>query len=151
MLDDLATPTPTVTSIPTGTATPQPTATARATQTVVVAPTVARPRGDGTSLQALICAYGWPCQEALAVIYGPTPPNAYAPNGCGSGESGGNPNAYNAGNYGLLQINYASHVDKLLRVTGSTDPALLFIPEVNLDVGYIIWQEQGWGPWSCRL
>ena len=108
--------------------------------------------GDA-SWQRFLDGYPWPADQAYRVIIGPTPPNAWAPNGCPNGESGGNPLAYNAGNYGLLQINYDSHVNKLLRVTGSSDPALLYDPAVNIAVGYLVWLESGGGsflPWSCR-
>jgi hypothetical protein len=70
------------------------------------------------------------------VVYG----NARCPNG----ESTGNPNAFNAGNYGLFQIN-AVHAAK---VGGPLE--WLFDPAVNVRVAYQIWSDQGWGPWACR-
>jgi hypothetical protein len=96
--------------------------------------------------------YPWPLNELLLVIYGPTSPNADAPGGCPTGESNGDPLAFNAGNYGLLQIN-AVHVGKLERVTGSRDLALLFDPAINIAVGWLVYAESGggtWLPWSCR-
>ena len=59
-------------------------------------------------------------------------------------ESGGDPHAYNAGNYGLMQISYV-HAAK---VNGSL--SRLFEPEENLRVAAIIYADSGWIPWSCR-
>lgn len=59
-------------------------------------------------------------------------------------ESSLNPAAYNAGNYGLYQIN-AVHA---ARVGG--DLASLFDPAVNVRVAYEIWAEQSWIPWACK-
>ena len=118
-------------------------------------PLVQRPGGYETEgVRAIACAlqFAWSCADVLAVIFGPTPPNADAPQGCESGESGGNAGAYNAGNYGVMQVNYASHRDKLARVTGTdgSDPTLLYDLSVNVAVGHIIWLDQGFAPWSCR-
>jgi hypothetical protein len=88
------------------------------------------------AIRELICSYGWDCAEALGVVYG----NARCPHG----ESTGNPNAFNAGNYGLFQIN-AVHAAK---VGGPLE--WLFDPAVNVRVAYEIWSDQGWGPWACR-
>ena len=87
---------------------------------------------------ALICGapYTWDCDEALRVF------------GC---ESGLNPAAYNpSGSYGLTQIQAYWHLDKLERITGSRDPALLFDAKINLDVAEIIYRDGGWSAWSCR-
>lgn len=95
-------------------------------------------------IEALICAQPWPCAEALAVVYGPTPT-------CPTGESNGRADAYNAGSYGLMQIMYSAHVDKLRAVTGSDDPALLYDPAVNVAVGWLVYLANGgWSAWSCR-
>lgn len=56
-----------------------------------------------------------------------------------------NPRAYNAGSYGLFQVQYASHS---ARVGGSVE--LLYDPVVNVRVAHEIWASSGWGPWSCR-
>ncbi len=88
-------------------------------------------------MAALICAYPWPCQEALGVVYG----NARCPNG----ESGGNPRAYFEGNYGLFQINGTSHAR---RVGGNL--AALWDAATNIAVAYAIYADQGWGPWACK-
>ena len=93
----------------------------------------------------LLAQYPWDVDEAWAVIHG-------TPN-CPNGESGGDPLAYNAGNYSLFQINYASHVGKLIEVTGSSDPNLLFDPAVNVAVAWLVYERSGggtWLPWSCR-
>jgi len=79
--------------------------------------------------RALVSRYDWPIDEALRVM------------GC---ESSGYADAYNAGNYGLMQIN-AVHAAK---VDGALER--LFEPEENLRVAYIIWRDQGWAPWACR-
>lgn len=99
-----------------------------------------------------MCSYGWDCAAALRVIRGPTPPNADAPEGCPNGESGGNARAFNAGNYGLMQINYDSHYDKLYAVTGSYEPTLLYDPAVNIAVGFKVYEAMGntFLAWSCR-
>ena len=101
------------------------------------------------SEQAIICAYPW-CPEALLVVYGPTPPNAAAPDGCPTGESAGEAGAFSQGSYGVMQIRAASHMDKLYAVTGTYDVDLLYDIEVNVAVGWIIYQDSGWAQWSCR-
>jgi soluble lytic murein transglycosylase-like protein len=59
-------------------------------------------------------------------------------------ESGGDPLAYSAGNYGLLQIN-AVHA---ARVGGNLEA--LYDPETNIRVGRDIWRDNaGFGPWAC--
>ena len=89
------------------------------------------------ALKELICSYTWPCSEAFAVVYGPTP-------ACPNGESGGNWAAYNAGNYGGFQVN-AVHA---WRVGG--DLQSLFISAVNIRVAHDIYVDNaGWGPWAC--
>lgn len=90
---------------------------------------VVRPAPYAGSIQELICSYAWPCEEALSVAR------------C---ESALDPNAYNAGNYGVFQIN-SVHAAK---VGGNLQA--LFDPVVNVDVAYRIWLDQGWGPWACR-
>ncbi len=71
MLDDLATPTPTSTSTPTSTPLP---ATSVDTATITlpqIEPTIVRPRSEGISLQAIVCApeFSWDCGWALAVVW----------------------------------------------------------------------------------
>lgn len=81
-------------------------------------------------IPALICAaeYDWPCDQALAVAW------------C---ESRLEPWAYNAGNYGVFQVN-AVHA---WRVGG--DLASLFDAATNVRVAYEIWSEVGWSAWAC--
>ena len=108
------------------------------------------PVGAGAAVavdvRALICEYDWPCAEALAVVYGPTPPNRDAPIGCPNGESGGDPWAVGGTSRGLFQVNGDAHAG---RVGGDLDA--LFDPVTNVRVAYAIWRDNaGWGPWSCR-
>lgn len=95
--------------------------------------------GDGDVWSDLVCSYGWDCAQAWAIIE------------C---ESGGEPWKVNpSGSYGLMQIQAYWHMDKLRRVTGSDDVELLLDPVVNLEVGWLVYQESGggsWEPWSCR-
>jgi hypothetical protein len=49
-----------------------------------------------------------------------------------------NPNAYNAGNYGLFQVN-AIHV---------SDPSALYDPETNVATAYRLYLARGWQPWG---
>jgi len=110
-------------------------------------------RRSADQWRGIVSRYDWPIDEALRVILGPTPPNAQAPDGCPTGESGGNAAAYNNGNYGGMQINAASHLNKLYDVTGGYDVTRLFEPEVNVAVGYLVWLRSGgrtFLPWSCR-
>jgi soluble lytic murein transglycosylase-like protein len=53
-------------------------------------------------------------------------------------ESTMNPNAYNAGNYGLFQVN-AIHV---------SDPSALYDPETNVATAYRLYLARGWQPWG---
>lgn len=88
-----------------------------------------------SGIEELICAKAWPCSEALAVVYGPTP-------ACPTGESNGDPNARNGAHASLFQISLDWHLAKF----EGRDP---FDPVANIDVAYMIWLDQGWGPWSC--
>jgi hypothetical protein len=117
------TPTPPTTPTPAPPAPPSPSPT--------VAPQVAAayipPAG---SLEALICSYAWPCQEALHVKW------------C---ESRGNWDTIGAGaNYGGFQIN-AVHAGRFPGFWESwMDPAQ------NTAWAFQLWSEQGWRPWACR-
>ncbi len=82
------------------------------------------------TLEQLICAQPWPCSQAIAVAR------------C---ESTMNPRAYNAGNYGLMQVNYGAHASLVAR------PEDLYDAETNLRVAYQIYASAGgWGPWACK-
>ena len=99
----------------------------------------------GAQAEVDLCAPGfsWPCAEAEAIVYGPTP-------SCPTGESSGDWSAVNGTSYGGFQINWPYHLDKLERVTGSRDPELLFVPAVNIAVAYDIWNaDGGFSAWSC--
>ena len=85
---------------------------------------------DNTELEDLICSKPWPCHEALRVAF------------C---ESRMDPRAYNQHNRGLFQVNEI-HVAKV----PNRDLDLLYEPEVNIQVAYMIWLAQGWGPWGCK-
>lgn len=112
-------------------------------------------------IPALICSYPWPCAEALAVVYGPTPPNPRAPGGCPNGESGGNAGALSPSgvHVGLFQLHAEWHG---WRVLGGprrriSDPAELELARVlfldplrNIDAAFALWSESGWTPWSCK-
>lgn len=77
-----------------------------------------------------VFAFDWPHDEACAVSW------------C---ESSWLPWAYNAGNYGLFQINAVHQA----RVRGDLNS--LFDPAVNVRVAYAIWRDAGgWGPWACK-
>lgn len=96
---------------------------------------------ENPQLVDLICSYDWDCGRAVAifscesvhfrgdVVYGPTvsPTN----------------------DRGLAQINVPSHMDKLYAVTGTYDVDLYFDPAINLKVAWMIYEDSGWGPWSC--
>lgn len=83
-----------------------------------------------SGIEALICArFTTNCAAAVRVAR------------C---ESTLNPRAYNAGNYGLFQIN-AVHAR---RVSG--DLTSLYDAATNVRVAHAIWSEQGWRPWACQ-
>ena len=63
-------------------------------------------------------------------------------------ESGMDPNAVNAGNYGLFQISDV-HRDLVESMGYSWDQIL--DPYVNADVARALYDGSGgWGPWTCR-
>ena len=102
---------------------------------------VEAPHNDALGLpmdiRALLCRADrpWPCAEAVAVV------------GC---ESGGDPSARNGDHWGLFQIAYRWHRDKLLPVAGSDRPEELLRPEVNIDVAEIIYRDRRWSAWACQ-
>lgn len=59
-------------------------------------------------------------------------------------ESSGDPNAYNAGNIGLMQIHEPSHRGRLR--AGES----LYDPETNIRIAADIWRDQSWVPWACK-
>lgn len=87
-------------------------------------------------LEALVCSYPWPCDEALAVARCESGVNA-AGRLDGAAAVGGS-------SYGLFQIN-AIHAYRWPEFwDGWMDPAK------NTDWAFQLWSEQGWIPWSCR-
>ena len=76
----------------------------------------------------LICSYSWDCAKAIMVAR------------C---ESTMNPNAYAAGNYGLMQINRI-HAPRF----ADGDPTLFYDPAFNIEVAHQLYMERGWQPWG---
>lgn len=114
--------------------TPTPPTPAPPTPAPKPAPAVQVPT-DG--LEALVCSYSWPCQEALAV--------ARCESGVDSaGRLDGIFAASSRSSYGLFQIN-SVHARRFPEFWESwMDPAK------NTAWAFQIWSEQGWRPWSCR-
>lgn len=84
-------------------------------------------------LPALICAYDWPCQQALVVVYGPS---AHCPHGESGGEDVVSPDGLY---YGPFQLSL-DH--------GTAEQ--LLDPVTNVAIAYDLWRAQGWSPWGCR-
>jgi LysM repeat protein len=145
------TPTPEATatrsarSTRTPTATPR-TASARRTPTPTAIPGRYLSR---TNVRALVRKYSWPTNEALTVVFGPTPPNPRSPIGCPNGESAGNTRSVGLyGERGLFQI-HVVHRWRFERRGWSWSDA--FVAEKNVEIAYEIYAEaRGWWPWSCR-
>jgi hypothetical protein len=102
----------------------------------IMRPGVAEPPqqgvADGEWIKEVICAYDWPCGEALAVARCESRfhADAVSPDGA---------------NYGWFQINIIHR----RRVDG--DMARLLDPVENARVAYAIYRDNyGWSPWSCR-
>lgn len=108
---------------PPPTFTPSPTALPTVTPIPALAPVLTVP--------GLICSYSWSCGQALRVAY------------CESKYQ--NVQNYAGGPYfGIFQLSR--------RWFGyyGYDFALWAIPEVNVAVAFLVWQDYGWGPWSCK-
>lgn len=56
-------------------------------------------------------------------------------------ESSGNPDAYKADNFGLLQIN-AVHAPLV-----GGDPSAFYDPEINVRIAHQLWLASGMRPW----
>ena len=126
-MERLDAPAPTPTPAPTPEPTPVPTPPPPPTPAPTPVPVSAMPR---TEIDALVCTYSWPCDQALRVMW------------C---ESGGRAWAIGRGvNYGLFQINqvHASRFGGFWETW--MDPA------TNISWAYQIWSRQGWRPWGCR-
>ena len=93
---------------------------------------------EPASLRALICSFSWPCEEALAIVYGPTPV-------CPTGESNGDPEAvsWNGTSYGLWQIN-SIHAWRWPDFWKRWPE-----PMRNTEYAYELWAEQGFVIWDC--
>ncbi|KKL04839.1 hypothetical protein LCGC14_2612080, partial [marine sediment metagenome] len=79
----------------------------------------------------IVCAHPWDCDTAMRVVK------------C---ETGGTFDPTVVGNdreRGCLQI-HPVHWDK-----PQCDPEFLFDPAYNAACAYSIWEDSGWGPWSC--
>ena len=106
-------------------------------------PAVPQPtsEGDAGALEekdtGILCSYPWDCNTAIRVVYGPTV-------ACPTGESGGNPYAVgDEDERGWFQI-HPAHWGK-----PQCNPEFLFDPAYNTACAYSIWEDSGWGPWSC--
>ncbi len=88
----------------------------------------------------LICSYDWPCDRAVAIVYGPT-------SHCPNGESTGRTDVTSTGGHaGLFQVS-PSWAERF-----GYRPADLYSPEVNTAVAYEIFELNGRrfaGQWSC--
>ena len=91
------------------------------------------------AVESIICSYSWNCATALRIVYGPTA-------ACPTGESGGNPRAFNRrgyGHYGLWEIS-AIHAYRWPDFWEAwADPVK------NTAWAWELYQEQGWEPWAC--
>jgi hypothetical protein len=95
--------------------------------------------GDATIMVAIAgCESGWDpgAQGDSVAALGPTP---YQCNGFRS--------------HGLYQVHMPAHYPKLIQFTGSNDPCRwadwLHDPLNNTRIAKIIWQDGGFGPWTC--
>lgn len=100
-------------------------------------------------LASVICAYDWPCGEALSVVYGPTPPNDRAPSGCPNGESSGNPNAGSDAFSGLWALGKQWQEQRFIAHGWTWVDARN--PERATAIAHEIWAETGtFAQWSCH-
>lgn len=89
----------------------------------------------------LAAPYPWQADVAVAIILGPT-------RHCRWGESAGMPWVVGpAGQRGLMQLD-PGHAWRFERRGWSWDDA--FDPEANIAIGFEVYSESGWLPWSCR-
>lgn len=56
-------------------------------------------------------------------------------------ESTMNPMAYSVGQYGLFQVAYRYHAERV------NAPEDLYDPAINVAVAFSIYSASGWGPW----
>jgi hypothetical protein len=95
------------------------------TLALIAAPAPAKASADQGDIEAMICAYDWPCYQALAVAH------------CEDTEL--DPGVVNwYGPYvGVFQVGLMHG----LSVEELQDPA------ANIGEAYSLWQSQGWRPW----
>ena len=100
------------------------------------APPQATPAPPTDGLEAIVCSYSWPCDQALDVAR------------CESGvDRAGRLDgifATSGSSYGVFQLN-GIHAR---RFPGFWEKWM--DPATNVAWAYQIWSEQGWRPWSCR-
>lgn len=113
---------------PVPTATPEP----RARRTARYAPEELRP---------ILAQYSWNVDDALLVVYGPTP-------ACPYGESNGKPTVVSDGGHvGIFQLSPIHAWRFEARGWTWLDS---FVAERNIAVAFDLYSERGWEPWSCR-
>lgn len=96
-----------------------------------VTPSVAAVEAAALSVPDLIASYDWPVDEALRIA---------------TCESGLQPWAENGRFKGLFQLDTANggwFAYYGYDVSAWADPA------VNVAVAHLLWQDEGWAPWSC--
>jgi len=100
-------------------------------------------RDDLPEITALIRAtFGEHGEEALRVVYGPTP-------NCPTGESNGDPNATNGVSWGLFAIHAETWAD-FMNARGFDFWRDWSSAEKNTEMAYIIYERAGgFWPWSC--
>lgn len=129
-LDADEAPTTTATTAPT-TEAPAPTTTVAPTTTTT---TTAAPPATGGSMEDIVRRH-----------FGAAAPAAFRIISC---ESGWNPNAVSRTNdHGLFQIN-AVHAGTFTQVTGAPW-SQIYDPELNTIYAKYLYDQSGWGPWSC--
>ena len=94
--------------------------------------TIAEP----SDIEAIICSYDWPCEEAKKIAF------------CESSMRPGiisKPNTNGTRDHGLFQINdgawkqaFYNRWDRILEL------------EMNVELAYHIWELYGWSPWTCK-
>lgn len=116
---------------------PAPTTTpvVRRSGTVGAAATSPPASYEPGSIQQLICTtFGDACHSAVTVAR------------C---ESTFHPDAINGPNRGVFQINQV-HADQWAAVTGVDYWSSWMDPAINIAFAHWLYEQSGWGPWSCR-
>ena len=97
-------------------------------------PAVPNPGLIQGTIEALICSYSWPCEEALAVAY------------CESGSDLYAAPEENPGHRGIFQLGEV-HAWRFERRGWDWGVDGLVL-ERNIAIAYELWLEQGWSPWG---